>query len=72
MTLRLWQDRNLSLIGKVLVANMPTASLLTYKMSVLLKMPKEIIRMCEVEFQKFLWNCRKPKIAYKKTKCAEA
>ena len=64
-TLQAWNNRGLSLIGKVHVVNTLIASLFVYKMMVLPMMPQRIIKCIENEIRDFIWNGKKSKIAYK-------
>ena len=59
-----WQNRGLSLFGKIQVVNTLVASLFVYKMMVLPKMPKSIIKNIENIIRNYLWNGGKAKIAY--------
>ena len=65
MTLNKWKDRNLSLIGKVLIVNSLVASLFVYKMSVLPTIGKETIENLNKIVEAFIWNNKKPKIKLK-------
>ena len=58
-----WQNRGLSLEGKVLVINTLVIPLFIYKMSVLPQMPVCIITRMEKMFENFLWGKKaRPKI----------
>ena len=59
-----WQNRGLSLIGKINVVNTLVASLFVYKMMVLPTIPKNIIRNIENVVREFIWNGKKAKVAY--------
>ena len=61
-TLKKWRNRNLSLIGKVLIVNTLIASLFVHKMQVLPMIPSKIVKKIEKIIEEFLWNKRKPKI----------
>ena len=63
--LEAWYNRGLSLIGKVQVVNTLVASLFVYKMMVLQFIPESIVKKVDNLIKDFLWNKRKPKIAYK-------
>ena len=63
-TLQCWENRGLSLIGKVQVVNTLVASLLVYKMMVLPQIPKLVCKKLENIIREFLWNGKKSKIAY--------
>ena len=63
-TLNAWENRGLSLMGKVLVVNTLVASLFVYKMMVLPMMPDNIIKNIENEIRRFLWNGKSAKIAF--------
>ena len=58
-----WENRNISLIGKVMVVNSLIGSLLVYKMYVLPSLTSGIIKKLDNLVTKYLWNGRKPKIA---------
>ena len=60
-----WQNRNLTLIGKVLVVNTLIASLFVYKMMVLPIIPKSITQNMDNIIREFIWNKKKSKVAYK-------
>ena len=50
---------------KVLIINTLISSLFIYKMQVLPFLPSKLIKQIEMEFEKFIWNGRKPKIPLK-------
>ena len=54
--------RDFSLIGKVNIINTLGASLYVYKMQVLPNMSKNLVHKIEQILEKFIWNCRKPKL----------
>ena len=58
-----WQNRNLSLMGKVVICNTMVASLFIYKMTVLPKMPKKLITKINRILTEFIWNGKWAKIA---------
>ena len=60
-----WNNRNLSLIGKIQVVNTLIASLFVHKMMVLPNIPKRIIKNLENIIREFIWNGKKAKIAFK-------
>ena len=60
-----WQNRGLSLLGKVQVINSLVASLFVYKMMVLPTVPNHIIKNIECKLREFLWNGKKAKISLK-------
>ena len=62
--LNAWYNRGLSLIGKILVVNTLVASLFVYKMMVLPRIPKTIVKSVDNSIRRFLWNGKKAKIAY--------
>ena len=62
VTLQQWENRSLSLIGKVNVINTLISSLFIYKMTVLPNMPENLLTHIEKLFTDFLWNKHKPKI----------
>ena len=55
-TLYQWQNRGLSLIGKVQVVNTLVASLFVYKMMVLPMMPNYVNRIFENTIREFIWG----------------
>ena len=59
-----WENRGLSLIGKVQVVNTLIASLFVYKMMVLPRIPDNIVKTIDNIIREFLWNGRKSKINY--------
>ena len=59
-----WNNRGLSLLGKVQVVNTLIASLFVYKMMVLPQIPPNIVKCLDNTVREFLWNGRKAKIAY--------
>ena len=60
-----WQNRQLSLIGKVQVVNSLICSLFVYRLQVLPLLTKEAeARIIEI-ITRFIWNARKPKIRYR-------
>ena len=63
-TLFSWNNRGLSLIGKVQVVNTLIASLFVYKMMVLPIIPKGIVKSLENVVREFLWDGKTAKIAY--------
>ena len=63
--LNAWNNRGLTLIGKIQVINALIASLFVYKMMVLPCMPKNIIKNLDNLMRDFLWNGKKAKIALK-------
>ena len=71
--LNAWNNRGLSLIGKVQVVNTLIASLFGYKMMVLPFMPKDLLKSMDNMIREFIWNNKKAKIAYsilQNPKCA--
>ena len=63
-TLNAWNNRGLSLIGKVQVINSLVASLFVYKMMVLPTIPSKIVKQVDNIIRQFLWSGKKSKIAY--------
>ena len=61
-TLNAWKHRNLSLLAKITVINVLTASLFVYKMTVLPSITTKWINMYEKMISDFIWNGRKAKI----------
>ena len=64
-TLKAWFNRGLSLLGKVQVINSLVSSLFVYKMMVMPKIPKKVVKAMENIFREFLWNGKKAKISLK-------
>ena len=64
-TVSRWENRDLSLLGKVEIVNSLLGSLFVYKMSALPNMTSQM--KCEINsiIQKYLWNNHKPKISLK-------
>ena len=58
-----WQNRGLSLIGKIQVVNTLISSLFVYKMMVLPRIPGRIIKNLDNLIREYLWNGGKSKIA---------
>ena len=63
-TLLSWENRGLSLLGKIQVVNTLVASLFVYKLMVLPLMPKHIVKQVDNIIKEFNWNKKKAKIAY--------
>ena len=63
-TLTAWENRGLSLIGKVQVVNTLIASLFVYKMFVLPMIPPNIVKNVDNMIRDFIWNGKKSKISY--------
>ena len=59
-----WNNRNLTLEGKVKVVNTLVASLFIYKMMVLPTIPPNVVVTLEAMIKKFIWNGKKAKIAF--------
>ena len=57
-----WQNRSLSLIGKIEVVNALMNSKLVYKMQVLPEMSEERVKRLSKIISDFIWNGRRPKI----------
>ena len=62
--LKSWQNRGLSLIGKVQVVNTLVASLFVHKMMVLPTIPDNIVKSIENLIRDYIWKGKKSKIAY--------
>ena len=60
--IRLWRQRNLTLKGKVILANSLIGSLLVYPMQILPTLNKNLTKRITKMLQEFIWNGRKPKI----------
>ena len=61
-----WRRRNLSLYGKILIVNTLISSLFVYKMYTVPSMSLQMIKQLNKICSDFIWNGRKPKIAYEK------
>ena len=59
-----WQNRGLSLLGKVQVVNTLVASIFVYKMMVLPLISTKICKNIDNLIRNFLWSGKKSKIAY--------
>ena len=64
-TLLTWSNRKLSLFGKINVINTLVASLFVYKLTVLPKLPQDLVNKIQNMFNEFLWGGRKAKIPLK-------
>ena len=60
-----WENRGLSLLGKVQVINSLIASQFVYKMMVLPNISSRIIKCLENEIRDYLWNGKKSKVAFR-------
>ena len=58
-----WQNRSLSLMGKVQVINTMVGSLFVYKMLVLPHIPQGVVKKLYNLFREFIWNKKKSKIS---------
>ena len=56
-----WQNRNLSLIGRVQIVNTLVASLFVYKMMVLPIIPNNVVKRIESIIREFIWGGKKAK-----------
>ena len=63
-TLSAWQNRGLTLLGRVQVVNTMIASLFVYKMMVLPQIPKTVVKNMDNLIRNYLWGGKKSKIAY--------
>ena len=63
--LNAWNNRGLSLMGKVQVVNTLVASLFVYRMMVLPSIPKNIVKNVENIIRDYIWGGRKSKISFK-------
>ena len=61
-----WSARSLSLLGKIIVVNTLILPLFNYRTQVLSSPSKNIIQRFKAIIKKFLWESKKPKIAYDK------
>ena len=59
---RMWSQRGLSLIGKIVIANTLIGSMLVYRMQVLPTISKNDAYQINQILQDFIWSGRKPKI----------
>ena len=62
---KMWQQRDLSLIGKILIVNTLITSLLVYKMAVLPMLSDSYCKRLMEQITKFIWNQKKAKISIK-------
>ena len=62
--LNCWENRGLTLSGKVLVVNTLIMSLFIYKMMVLPTIPEKVVKSIENEIRNYLWDGGKAKIAF--------
>ena len=62
--LRMWEQRNLTLMGKIQVINSLVASLLSYRLAVIPWLPEKYYKDIEEMFRKFIWSGGKPKMKY--------
>ena len=62
--LNAWQNRGLSLLGRIQVVNTLVASLFVYKMMVLPTIPKNIVKRVENIIREYIWDGKKAKIAF--------
>ena len=65
-TLSIWDTRDLSLIGRVLVVNSLIISQLVYKMLMMFTIQNEYFDRVQESIKTFLWQGKRPKIAYTK------
>ena len=63
--LNTWNNRGLSLLGKVQIVNTLVASLFVYKMMVLPIISTKVIKQMENIIRDYLWQGKKAKIAYR-------
>lgn len=63
--LNMWKARDLSIVGKVMVLNSLIMSIFVYRFSVIPLVSKNIIHRINKIWSEFLWNGKKPKIAWK-------
>ena len=59
--MKIWRNRNLTLIGKISVINTLVASLFVHKMQALPCMTQKMIDKIESLISQFIWNDRKAK-----------
>lgn len=65
-TCKLWKDRGLTLMGKVLIVNALCSSLYVYKLMVLGLLPQEYLQKYNSIVSNFLWDGGRPKISFNK------
>ena len=63
--LNCWENRKLTLIGKIQVVNSLVASLLVYKMMVLPIIPEVICKNLDNMIREYIWEGKKSKISYR-------
>lgn len=61
-----WNNRGLSLLGKILVVNALLVSQLVYKMMMICDVNEDRYQQLKSIIVKFLWDDKRPKIAYSK------
>ena len=61
-----WSKRSLTLLGKIEVVNTLVASLFSYRLQVLPSPSDQFMKEYQKIVTKFLWDGKRPKIAYKK------
>ena len=59
-----WENRGLTLIGKIQVVNTLVASLFVYKMMVMPSIPSSTVKTVDNLIRNFIWNGKKAKVAY--------
>ena len=60
-TLKIWQSRDLTLLGKILIVNSLVTSLLIYRMSVMPVITKTYIKKIDKLIHNFIWNGKRAK-----------
>lgn len=65
-TVKRWQNRGLSLIGKILVINTLLISQMVYKLLMVCMLNEPVLQELVGIIVEFLWDGKKPKIAYRK------
>ena len=63
-TCQSWWNRQVTLMGKILIVNVLIGSLFVYKMTTMCDMTKEQIYQVECMIREFIWSGKRPKIAY--------
>ena len=63
--LKMWYNRGLSLLGKILTVNTLVSSLFTYKFAVMANIPEKYFQRIESMITQYIWDERKPKLSLK-------
>ena len=61
-----WSSRELTILGKIQICNVKIISQMIYKLQVLPKMSKDLVKKIRAKIREFIWNSKPPKIKYAK------